>query len=138
MLKDNRLTIDFQKSNLITCNFSKNKKDEKMDVFLDGKKIDKNDHAKYLSVFIDRNLAWNKQIEETNVEMSKGIGILKKMRNYLQTKTLKDSYSPLIKLFVDYRSLVWVMTPKTLLNKTARNIKKAIRIMVFKLSKPSL
>lgn len=109
-----------------------------MDVFLDGKKIDKNDHAKYLSVFIDRNLAWNKQIEETNVEMSKGIGILKKMRNYLQTKTLKDSYSPLIKLFVDYRSLVWVMTPKTLLNKTARNIKKAIRIMVFKLSKPSL
>ena len=62
-----------------------------MDVFLDGKKIDKNDHAKYLSVFIDRNLAWNKQIEETNnIEMSKGIGILKKMRTYLQTKTLKN------------------------------------------------
>lgn len=62
-----------------------------MDVFLDGKKIDKNDHAKYLSVFIDRNLAWNKQIEETNnIEMSKSIGILKKMRTYLQTKTLKN------------------------------------------------
>lgn len=62
-----------------------------MDVFLDCKKIDKKDQAKYLSVFIDRNLAWNKQIEETNnIEMSKGIGILKKMRTYLQTKTLKN------------------------------------------------
>lgn len=62
-----------------------------MDVFLDGKKIDKKDQAKYLSVFIDRNLAWNKQIEETNnIEMSKSIGILKKMRTYLQTKTLKN------------------------------------------------
>ena len=70
--------------------------------------------------------------------MSKGIGILKKMRDYLQTKTFKKSHSSLIRSFVDYGSPVCVVSPKTHLKKIARNIKKAIRIIMFKLFKSSL
>ena len=57
--KTNKLTWNVKKLNLITFNISKNQKDEKMDMFLDGEKLEAKDHAKYLGVFTDRNLAWN-------------------------------------------------------------------------------
>ena len=92
----------------------------------------KNIFAKYLGVYFDNNFIWKKHIEMTNIKANKGVGILRKMHDFLQEKQLKNLYNALIKPFTKYGVLAWGGAPKTHLIKIERSFNKAVRIMLFK------
>ena len=48
------------------------------------------DHAKYLGALIDNKLNWSYQINAVNLKLSKGIGLLAKIRHYVPISILRS------------------------------------------------
>ena len=84
-----------------------------MTIQIEDEKLQQKDFAKYLGVYFDNNLSWKKNIEMTNIKVDKGLGILRKMRNFLLEKILKNLYNAFIKPFTEYGVLAWGGAPKT-------------------------
>ncbi|XP_028394523.1 uncharacterized protein LOC114518722 [Dendronephthya gigantea] len=63
--------------------------------------------SKTLGVVIDEHLTWEKQIENIQTKISKGIGTLRKMRKLVPKTTLTKVYNAIILPHFDYCSLVW-------------------------------
>ena len=40
---------------------------------INHEKLEQKDYAKYLGIFIDKNLSWKKQIETTTYKLNRGI-----------------------------------------------------------------
>ena len=87
LLKANKLTLNVKELNLLLINLSKNKKlKETINIFIEDQKLSRKEYAKYLGVYIDCHLSWDKHTEITNSKISKGIGILGKRREFPQEK----------------------------------------------------
>ena len=95
--------------------------------------------TKYLGILIDNKLQWKDPINSINLKLSKGIGLLSKIRHFVPKSVLKSIYVSIIYPHVDYKLLNWGTSSTTELNSVNTNIKKALRIMCFKKrDKPSL
>ena len=55
---------------------------------IDGKKIEPWTHVKYLGILIDSFLNWNFHIDELYTKLSCAVGMLAKIRHYINEKTL--------------------------------------------------
>ena len=131
-LKANKLTLNVKKSNLQVFNIGNNEPRKDINIYLDGEQLKPKEYAKYLGVYIDNKLSWQKHIQETNNKINKGIGILKIMRHYLQDKQLINLYSSFIKPYIEYGTLAWGGACKTNLTKIDRSLNKSVRTMLFK------
>ena len=100
-LKANKLTLNVDKSNLIPFNLKRNQKSANVNIHLGDDKLEPEDYAKYLGVYIDSKLTWEKHIQMTNFKLKKGIGIIKIMRNFLQEKQLQQLFFTLMKLYIE-------------------------------------
>ena len=56
---------------------------------------------------MDEYLAWKSQIADANSKISKNLGILYKLRNYLNVHKLKQLYYTLIYPYLGYGSMSW-------------------------------
>ena len=59
---------------------------------LDGKKIEPWTHVKYLGILIDSFLNWNFHIDELYTKLSCAVGMLAKIRHYINENTLSMVY----------------------------------------------
>ena len=131
-LKANKLTLNVDKSKLLYFDLSPACKRNVFDVYINGEPLEFNNEAKYLGVTIDNKLTWRQHIENIKNKINKGIGILKKMRPFLQEDTLVSLSNAFIKPYVDYGSLAWGSTANTHLLKLKRTLNKTVRIMAFR------
>ena len=86
---------------------------ETINISINDRKLTQKEYAKYLGVSIDCHLSWEKHIKITSCKISKSIGILKKMRKFLQEKQLKNVYNVFIKPCTEYNILVQGGVTKT-------------------------
>ncbi len=68
------------------------------------KKISK---CKTLGVIIDDKLLWKYHISEINTKVSKGLGIMKRIKPFVTESVLQTIYKSLILPYFDYCSMVW-------------------------------
>ena len=61
--------------------------------------IEQKDYIKYLGVYIDKHLNWQPQIQHVNNKLAKNLGILSKLRYYIDLNILKQIHYALISLF---------------------------------------
>ena len=61
--------------------------DPKIKIYIGSDELEHKEIAKYLGLYFDNRLSWNKHVQYTNSKISRGLGILKKIRNYVQEKT---------------------------------------------------
>ena len=54
--------------------------------------LQEKEHTKYLGVILDNKLTWKNHITQTNLRISKGIGILYKLRQCVSQSTLRSLY----------------------------------------------
>ena len=89
-LKTNKLTLNVKKSNLILFNIKKNPKliSGTNRIYIGSDQLEHKETAKYLGVYFDKKLSWNKHIQYTNSKISRSLGILSKVRNYVQEKNI--------------------------------------------------
>ena len=86
-------------------------------------------NTKYLGVILDHKITWKKHINYISKKIAKGIGIIKKVRKYLNNETLISLYYYFIYPYLIYCSHVWGKTWKSNMNYVVLLQKKIIRII---------
>ena len=131
-MKCNRLALSVSKTNFILFHSSKLKPNQSFSIKIDDVCVKQVDSIKYLGVTFDANLTWKKRINELCLKLSKTIGILSKVRHFLNSNILVMLYSDsLIFPFLIYGVPVWGLTFPSFLTPLSVIQKKAIRIISF-------
>ena len=55
-----------------------------------GQKINPVNRTKYLSIYLDKYLSWNSQLNQLKTKLSRGCGLLAKLHYYINTTTLRS------------------------------------------------
>ena len=111
--KANKLSLNVNKTNYI--HFTKKKHNTPpTHILIDNKLIHPVDHTKFLGCIIDQNLSWKYHITKTTNQISKNIGILRKLRNTFPKQILLTLYNTLILPYISYSNLAWAITDNTL------------------------
>ena len=97
---------------------------------IDNSNIDKVEKTKFLGVIIDQHLTFLNHINYMKGKISRGIGILKKARPYLNESTLKTLYDSFVYPHFTYCIEVWGTTYKTYLDHLVKLQKWAVRTIV--------
>ena len=103
-----------------------------INLLINGEQLKEVNFAKYLGVLIDNKLKWTNQINAINLKLSKGNGLLAKIRHYVPSCVLRSLYFSFINPHIDYNLLNWSMAANTNLESIENKIKKAVRIISFK------
>ena len=93
--------------------------------------IERKDHIKYLGVFIDNHIEWGAHIQHVNNRVAKNIGIINKLRHYLDLTTMRQLYYTLIFPYLNYGILSWGNNYKTRLNKLRTKQNKSMHNIIF-------
>ena len=77
------------------------------------------------------SLNWKEHIKQLSKKISRGIGLLSKLRHYVSKCILIQLYYSLIYPFLTYGVIIWANTYASTLKPIITLLKKAIRIMTF-------
>ena len=69
-------------------------------------------YTKYLGVIFDNTLNWKLHIKQINLKLSKGIGVLYKLRHLVPKQSLKSLYSSFIQSHILYGISNWCCAKK--------------------------
>ena len=126
--RSNKLSLNLIKTNYIHFkNPQAPKIDNYPDLIIDNVSLEPKENTKFLGVTIDHYLNWNSHIENITVSVSRGIGVLYKLRSFLPLRTLVIVYNSIILSHISYCNLVWACQ-KSKLNEIYTLQKKAVRI----------
>ena len=89
-------------------------------------------YTKYLGVILDDKLTWKNHIDNINLKIRRGIGMLSKVKDFVSSSTLKSLYYSCIYPYLDYNLLNWSSTSTSNLNCLRFSIKKAVRVILSK------
>ena len=106
----NKLSIDFSKTNYILVSSSR------LSGSINVNNIKIKIQIKYLGVYIDQHLHWGPQIKHINSNLAKNIGIITKLRHYVNLRTMKQLYYSFIYPYLIYAITSWGSACKTRLN----------------------
>ena len=110
----NKLSVNFKKTNYMLITSSKKK------IHLNIHNIEPKSYIKYLGICLDEHLQpWEPQIQHVNNKLAKNIGIINKLKHYLDLNMLKQLYYTLIYPYLNYGLASWGAAYKTRLKKSA-------------------
>ena len=84
----NRLSLNIEKTNFVVFHPYNKPLKHKITLKIQNKAISEKDHVKYLGIMIDSGLTWQAQIDQVSKKMSRAIGLLYKIRYYVNKETL--------------------------------------------------
>ena len=128
-LNINRLALNVSKTNFVIFRSCQKILDHNVTLVMNRKALQQKDHVKYLGVLLDQHLKWKYQINNVALKISRGIGILAKLKPFLKVNLLKNIYYSLVYSHLSYGVLAWGSADKTLRNKLVVLQNKAIRIL---------
>ena len=132
-LQANKLTLNVSKSNYIIFKSGQNRnKQNKISIKINNTNIEEKVFTKYLGVILDDKLSWKQHCDHLVPKLQKGIGVLSKLRYYLDKNAIRNVYLALFESHLNYNILNWGCTTQTVLNSIALLQRKALRIMSFK------
>ena len=98
-------------------------------LILNRKAISEKDRVEYLGVLMDQHLTWKYQITNVSRKVSRGVGILAKLRNFVNLDILINIYYCLVYSHLTYGIEAWGSAGKTETEKLHILQKKAVRIL---------
>ena len=128
----NKLSLNVSKSNMVLFKTCRKNNGEKISLSINNEIISEKPHTKYLGMILDSKLSWTQHIQYVNLKLSKGIGILCKLRHLVTKQMLRSLYFTFVQPHIDYGLINWGCANKTSLDSVKKNIKKAARILLFK------
>ena len=107
-MRSNRLALRIVKTSFIPFH-SKNLKPYKtFQLKINGVNIQEVSTVKYLGVTLDVSLTWKNHIDEPCLKLLKTVGVVSKLRYYVNIDVLKILYNSQIYLFLLMVSIFWV------------------------------
>ena len=131
-LKVNRLALNISKTNFVIFHSSQRNLKHQVTLKLDKKAINQKDNIKYLGVIIDCHLNWKHHILNVSKKISRSIGVMYRIRKYVNINILKSLYYSLIYSHIVYAIQIWGSASNTELEKILILQKKAMRMMMYK------
>ena len=129
-LQANKLTLNTDKTHYMVFHRARIKsKTEKISIRNNAK--DKVKSTKFLGVIIDDKLKWTEHIQYIKNKISKSIGILIKIRPYLDKVTLRNLYFTFVYPYLIYCVEVWGNACDTHLDPIIKIQKKCVRVITF-------
>ena len=133
-LAANKLSLNVKKSNFLHFHHGKSKKQSTL-IKINNISVEEKQFTKYLGVFIDNKLSWKTHIQYIAKKLAKSIGLITKVRGYVNESCLLKLYHSFIQSHIDYNILNWSSVRPTNLNPIEMKVKKAIRTISFSKSK---
>ena len=124
----NKLSLNVEKTTFIVFSSpSKRLNEDANSIQLCGENIIISSVTKFLGVYIDKHLSWNNHIQYIRTKVSKGAGILGKLRHVLPRRIMVTLYNTLILPYLSYCNVVWGSTYAARLQPLFILQKRAIR-----------
>ena len=123
----NKLSLNMDKSSYLEFT---NMKSDKVTLKMANRVIDQKSVAKYLGVLIDEKLSWKPHIDNINLKIRRGIGMISKVRSFLLPTTIKTLYYSFIYPYLDYNILNWSSSSSPSIDCLRISNEKAIRQLV--------
>ena len=130
-LKANKISLNASKTEMLVFRDPRRKIDFDLKIKIDGKKITPSKFVKYLGIYIDNFLSWQKQEQDMRSRLSRAAGMLCKIRHYVDFDTLKMVYYGIFASILNYGSLIWGQHNR-IVNRLQLIQDRAIRYMNFK------
>ena len=130
-LQANRLSLNVDKSSFMLFKGSKGE-DIDLNISVNSKPLTRVTKVKFLGVIVDEKLSWKPHIGYISRKISKSLGIMYKIRKYVNTKSLRDLYFTLVYPYLLYCNIVWGTAYKTHLTTLTVLQNKIIRCMGYK------
>ena len=111
--KANKLSLNVKKTNYIHFT-KKSNKQLKLNIKIDGSIIQPTDNTTFLGVVIDKHLNWNSHIDKITSQISRSIGVLRRLRHSLPLNILFTLYNTLILPYISYSNIAWATSNNTL------------------------
>ena len=89
------------------------------------------DYVKYLGILIDPHLKWNFHIDYIAPKLSRTIGMLSKLRHFVNFHTLRSIYFSIFSSIMVYGSQIWGQISNKHVDRISKLQDKAIRIINF-------
>ena len=126
----NRLSLNISKTNFVIFH-AINKPNNNVTILINKQAIHEVKYVKYLGILIDSHLTFKDHINELNKKISRAIGILYRLRQYVTTKILCNVYYAIIYSFLLYGITVWGNASRSLLEPIHIMQKKFVRMVTF-------
>ena len=75
---------------------------DEIKIKLSGKRLYPSNSVKFLGIKIDRFLYWHDQVNSIAVKLNRANALLLKIRNYVNTKTLRNIYFAIFESHLSY------------------------------------
>ena len=112
----NKLTLNISKSNAIIINSNKNGKSSK-NCYNEALRIMIVKNAEYLGFTFDKSLSFDCHIKNLIKRLSRSVGILTKVKPFLNTKALLNLYCAIFHSHLQYGLITWSSTFKSYFKK---------------------
>ena len=106
----------------------------KLNISISNTSVKSDNQVKYLGLIFDSNLNWKPYLHELSKKVSRGIGVLSKVRCYVNRNILHQLYYSIIYPFLTYSLSIWGNTYSSTLKPLIILQKRAIHTITF--SKP--
>ena len=122
----NKLSLNISKTNYMIFSHTQQELPD-IELKIGAETINRVNEIKFLGVYIDSKLNWNKQLIHCKNKLSSGLYALKTVKHLLPTKQLKSLYYTLIHPYLNYGTILWGSASKNNLKKVQILQNKAIR-----------
>ena len=129
-LAANKLSLNVKKSNFLHFHYGKTPK-ETLHIKINNIPVEEKDCTKYLGTFIDNKLNWKTQIQHVKSKLARGVGMIYKIRYFVDEACLLKMYHSFVQSHVNYNLINWSCTNKSFLDPVEKKIKKAVRAISF-------
>ena len=129
-LAANKLSLNVKKSNFLHFHYGRSQKKE-LEIKINGTLVEEKESTKYLGVFIDNKLTWKTQIQHIKTKLARGIGMMSKIRYYLDEACLLKMFYSFVQSHINYNIVNWSCATNTTLKPIETKLKKAVRILSF-------
>ena len=100
-----------------------------LDIKLNGFQIFRKRCIKYLGILVDEDLKWKSHINNLSSLLSRNIGIMGRVKHFLQSKQLIMLYNTLVLPYLNYCAVIWGSNYYSNIKKLVMLQKRAVRII---------
>ena len=127
----NRLSLNIDKTNFVVFHPYNKPLKQKITLKIHKSAIKEKDCVKYLGVLIDSTLTWKDHIDNVITKISKSLGLLYKIRYFVNIKIMRMLYFSLVYPHLTYGIEVWGSADITYLNRIFILQKRIVRMLTF-------
>ena len=129
-LDANKLSINSKKTHFMVFHRSRIKTSD-INVVMQQNTIDRVNSTKFLGLIIDDKLKWHEHIQHVKHKIARSVGILYKIRHYLNKETLLNMYYTFVFPYLIYGIEIWGSVPLNHINPLKKIQKKCVRAITF-------